>query len=209
MFLFWPVAWWVDRWQRDLCGNISVPVVWYVPGACYLLRQAVRAMPEVGVRSALPFLIQSVYPKRHLVKRLLGSAPRFMITASEFNRSVVCRAGWPAEDICVAPPGKPTGRSSAKKEEPIVFTTIRERLAGRPFYLFLGPPTGIRGIRPLLRAFDHLAGRQPDICLVCLFRSDPGRRGRGPPQKSGEGPSRRTHRLYLGIRWRSRSGCFS
>ena len=100
------------------------------PGACYLLRQAVRAVPDVGVRSALPFLIQSVYPKRHLVKRLRSSATSLMITASEFNRSAVCRAGWPAEDVFVVPPGKPTDRSSVKEDEPVVFNTTREQTCG-------------------------------------------------------------------------------
>jgi glycosyltransferase involved in cell wall biosynthesis len=95
-----------------------------------------------------------------------------MITASEFNRSAVCRAGWPADNVFVVPPGKPVDRTPAKGDEPIVFNAAQNKLAGRPFYLFLGPPTGIRGIRQLFQAFELLAGKRPDVCLVCLFRSD-------------------------------------
>jgi glycosyltransferase involved in cell wall biosynthesis len=172
--LFWPVAWCNARRQGDLRRRISIPIVWYVPGACYLAHQAVRAIPDLGVRPVLPFLLQSLYPKRYLVKRLRSPATSLMITASQFNRSAVCWAGWPGEDVFVVPPGKPADRVPTDGQEPTAFNAARSRLGGRPFYLYLGPPARIRGIRQLLEAFDLLAGRRTDVCLVCLFRSDPG-----------------------------------
>jgi glycosyltransferase involved in cell wall biosynthesis len=171
--LFWPVAWCNARRQGDLLRRTSIPIVWYVPGACYLPRRAVRAIPDLGLRSAFPFLLQSLYPKKYLVKRLQSRATSLMITVSLFNRSAVCRAGWPAEDVFVVPPGKPVNPASGNGEEPTVFNATRGRLGGRPFYLYLGPPERIRGIRQLLEAFDLLASRRADVCLVCLFRSDP------------------------------------
>jgi glycosyltransferase involved in cell wall biosynthesis len=171
--LFWPVAWCSARRQGALLAQTSIPIVWYVPGACYLARQALRALPDLGVRSGLPFLLQALYPKRRLIKRLRRPATSLMITASPFNQSVVCRAGWPADEVFVVPPGKPMDRVPGNDQEPIVFNTIRSRLGGRPFYLYLGPPTRIRGIRQLLQAFGRLARRRADVCLVCLFRSDP------------------------------------
>jgi glycosyltransferase involved in cell wall biosynthesis len=171
--LFWPVAWRCDRGQDGLLRNPSLPVVWYVPGACYSLRQAVRAVPDLGVRAALPFVIQSVYPKRHLVKRLRRPGASLMITGSQFSRSAVHRAGWPAEDVFFIPPGKAVTRTPPNGDEPAVFRAVQSKLRGRPFYLFLGPPTNIRGIRQLFQAFNLLASRQPEVCLVCLFRSDP------------------------------------
>lgn len=172
--LFWPVAWCGARRQRELLRTVPVPIVWYIPGATHLLRQGVRAIRDVGVRTALPFLWQSVYPKKYLIKRILGPATGLMITASQFNRSALCRAGWPADDVFAVPPGRPTDCVPANGDEPTVFNAVQSRLGGRPFYLFLGPPTGIRGTRPLLQAFNMLAGRQPEVCLVCLFRSDAG-----------------------------------
>jgi len=170
--LFWPVAWYGARRQGDWLRKTSLPIVWYVPGACYSLRQAIRAVSGLGVRSALPFLMQSVYPKRLFLKRIWSPATGLMITASEFTRLAVRRAGWPADDVFVVPPGKPADGMPAHGDEPIVFNTLQSKLAGRPFYLFLGPPTRIRGIRPLLKAFDWLAGQRTDVWLVCLFRSD-------------------------------------
>ena len=171
--LFWPVAWRSARRQGDLRARTSIPIVWYVPGACYLPRQAVRALPDLGVRSTLPFLLQALYPKRQLVKKLRGSATSLMITLSPFNRSAVCRAGWPSDEVFVVPPGRPVDGVSVNGQEPTVFHAVKSRLAGRPFYLYLGPPTRIRGIRQLFEAFDLLARRRADVCLVCLFRSDP------------------------------------
>jgi glycosyltransferase involved in cell wall biosynthesis len=96
-----------------------------------------------------------------------------MITVSPFNRSAVCRAGWPADDVFAVPPGKPADPVPVKGREPTVFHAMESRLGGRPFYLYLGPPARIRGIRQLFEAFDLLARRRADVCLVCLFRSDP------------------------------------
>ncbi len=169
--LFWPVAWYSPRRQGKALGT-TIPTVWYLPGACYSLRQAVRAIPDLGVRLALPFVLQAVYPKRHLVKRLRRRTGDLMITASSFSRTAVCRAGWPAEEVFAIPPGKAPDHESTNDDTRMVFNTIRTRLAGRPFYLFLGPPTGIRGIRQLLQAFDRLARQRPEVCLMCLFRSD-------------------------------------
>ena len=171
--LFWPVAWCNARRQGELFRRTSVPVVWYVPGAYYLPRQAACAVPDLGLRSILPFLLQSLYPRRYLVRRLRRPAASLMITASQFNRAAVCRAGWPAEDVFVVPPGKPGNPACTNGQAPAVFSATRRRLGGRPFYLYLGPPTRIRGTRQLLEAFDLLAGRRANVCLVCLFRSDP------------------------------------
>ncbi len=169
--LFWPVAWYSPERQGRGLGT-TIPTVWYLPGACYSLGQVVRAIPDLGVRPVLPFVLQSVYPKRHLVKRLRRPGASLMITASSSTRTAVCQAGWPAEDVFAVPPGKTPDHESAHGDTLRVFNTIRARLAGRPFYLFLGPPTGIRGIRQLLQAFNRLAWQRPEVCLVCLFRSD-------------------------------------
>ncbi len=172
--LFWPMAWCGARRQSKLLRTVPVPIVWYIPGAFYPLRQAVRAIPDVGMKVSLPFLWQSVYPREYLIRRILSPATSLMITASQFNRSALCRAGWPADDVFAIPPGRPADHTPAYGDEPAVFNAVQSRLGDRPFYLFLGPPTGIRGIRPLLQAFNAVANTQSDVCLVCLFRSDPG-----------------------------------
>jgi len=170
--LFWPMAWCSARQQGKVLA-ISRPIVWYVPGACYSLRQALRAIPDLGVRSSLPFVLQSIYPKGRLVTKLCRPTASLMITASAFTRTAVCRAGWPGADVFGIPPGRAAARAPAGSDEPAVFSAVQSRLAGRPFYLFLGPPTGIRGIRQLLQAFEQLARQRSQVCLVCLFRSDP------------------------------------
>jgi glycosyltransferase involved in cell wall biosynthesis len=172
--LFWPVAWCGARRQRELRGWVSVPIVWYVPGACYRFGQAVRAAGHMNMKSALLFLLQSVYPREYLLTQICGPQADHIIAATEFTRSAVCRAGWPADRASAVLPGKPAVPFRRNGEEAAVFDAVQRKLACRPFYLFLGPPTGIRGTAQLLRAFDLVASRRSDICLVCLFRSDPG-----------------------------------
>ena len=170
--MFWPFAWRGAWRNRNLLEVMKIPIVWYVPGACYLFRQVLRAIPGLGLRSVLPFFVQSVYPKKCLVKHTSSPNARLMITASEYTRLAVCRAGWPAKDVFAAFPGKSSDRTSDGDDEPTVFEGVKRQLDGRPFYLFMGPPTAIRGINQLLKAFASLARKRPDVCLVCLFRSD-------------------------------------
>jgi glycosyltransferase involved in cell wall biosynthesis len=170
--IFWPFAWRGALRNRSLLKAMRVPVVWYVPGACYLFRQVVRAMGGLSLRSVMPFFVQSVYPRKYLVSHTLGPNARFMVTASEYTRLAVCRAGWRAQDVYSVFPGKSLGRTPDHSDRPWVFESVQRQIGGRPFYLFMGPAAAIRGTEPLLKAFASLAGKRPDVCLVCLFRSD-------------------------------------
>jgi glycosyltransferase involved in cell wall biosynthesis len=172
--LFWPVAWCGARRQRELLERVSAPIVWYVPGACYRLGPAVRAAATLDARSAALFLLQSIYPRRYLLRRIQSPRTDHIIAVSEFTRAALCRAGWPADNAFAILPGKSADPMDGSGEEPTIFQAVQRRLARRPYYLFLGPPTGIRGMGPLLRAFERVAGQRSDVCLVCLFRSDPG-----------------------------------
>lgn len=170
--IFWPFAWRGACYNSSLLEVIKVPIVWYVPGACYLFRQVVRAIPDLGARSVLPFFVQSVYPKKYLVRRTSSSNGGLIITASEHTRSAICQAGWPARNVFAVLPGKSSEPPPNGDGGPEVFEKIKRRLDGRPFYLFMGPPTAIRGVNQLLKAFASLARKRSDVCLVCLFRSD-------------------------------------
>ena len=74
--LFWPVAWCDARRQGGLLRRTSIPIVWYVPGACYLSRQAVRAMPDLGVQLDSPFPAAIALPE----KATRQKAPKSCVT---------------------------------------------------------------------------------------------------------------------------------
>jgi len=170
--LFWPFAWRGAYHNKSVIETVKVPIVWYVPGACYLFRQVVRAVPDLGARSVLPFFVQSIYPKRYLVRQTSSSNGGLIITASEHTRSAVCRAGWPARNAFAVLPGKSSETAPNGDGDPEVFQKINKQLDGRPFYLFMGPAAAIRGTNQLLKAFSSLARKRADLYLVCLFRSD-------------------------------------
>jgi glycosyltransferase involved in cell wall biosynthesis len=79
-------------------------------------------------------------------------------------------AGYPADLVREVPPGRaPVARAGEPSE---VARDIARAVAGRPFFLFFGPPNPIRGVLRLLDAFALLRQTHPESRLVCLFRSD-------------------------------------
>ena len=172
--VFLPAAWRGAARQKMLLEGVDMPVVWYVPGAYYLLNQVLKAIPNLNLRTVIPYLIQSLYPKKYLVKQMLSARSCSMITASDYTRQRACQAGWPPDKIFTILSGKPSHSELSEDGKPDIFKEISEKLARRPFYLFVGPPTSIRGIKQFFRAFVSLANKTDDVCLVCLFRSDSG-----------------------------------
>ena len=92
-----------------------------------------------------------------------------MIAITDLTARWIIKAGWPEDRIIVIPPGKEERITDRNAE---LQDSIKNWLAGRPFYLFMGPPGKIRGVYELLRAFEKTADKLRDICLVCLFRAD-------------------------------------
>lgn len=170
--LFWPVAWWKARRNAALAVKINISVVWYVPGSCYSLTHVLKAVPFLGVRPALPYLAQALYPKGHLVRKLRNSDNTFTVSMSEFTRMAVIRAGFPSENAYAILPGKSLLTLSSG-ERP-VFESVKAKLNGYPFFLFLGPPQAIRGIYQLISAFRKVVSKHQQARLVCLLRSDLG-----------------------------------
>ena len=169
--LFWPVAWHRANHKAKILKKINVPIVWYMPGAHYFVRNVLNSIPHIGMKPALPYLVQAVYPKRYLMKKLTADSKVLMVTMSEFNRRLAIGMGFPSENVIAIMPGKfPFCLFEGGSE---VFEKAKQKLQGRPFYLFFGPPTKIRGLNQLLTAFRTVALQCPDLRLVCLFRSDP------------------------------------
>ena len=170
--LFLPAAWCKASYQKKLVEAIDIPIVWYVPGAYYHFGQVLRSMKYLSLRTVIPYLIQSLYPKKYLISQMLSSNSNFLITTSEYTKQKVCQAGWSSNSVFTIYPGKPPRTELSENKKTEIYHVISKKLAGRQFYLFMGPPAAIRGINQLLKAFALLADKRKDVCLVCLFRSD-------------------------------------
>jgi glycosyltransferase involved in cell wall biosynthesis len=169
--IYWPLAWREPSWRLRLLGSLAVPIIGYFPGGDYRLRHVLYATRRIGWKATLPYLCEAVSPKSFTLRRLKRAGVRKLIAMTAHTARCAVRAGWPTKLVQVIPPGRDDhdvglfGEAALAKE----FVEWRRE---RPYYVFLGPPSAIRGIFELLEAFDRAADCQGDLCLVCLFRSD-------------------------------------
>lgn len=166
--LFWPLSWRQSRRRVSFVVNIDVPVVGYFPGGVYDVRAALVALGKIGIE-ALPYLLEALTPKRRKVAFLREAGVLGLIAQSETTARKMIQSGWPSDKVRVIYPARSPAEGTDVPKLPV---DIERWLAGRPYFLFLGPPSGIRGTGELLRAFDKVASEDGDITLVCLFRPD-------------------------------------
>ncbi len=169
--LYWPFAWWGAGKARKLLERLNLRIVGYVPGSRYLFRSVLRAIPSIGLRFSLPYLAQSLYSDSRLVAEMKRGGVGSAITMTEFSRRALIRGGWPEDRIVAIPPGK--SPVAIPETDAPVFRRVMESVGDKPFFLFFGPPTPIRGVNQLLDAFPRVAAANGDARLVCLFRADP------------------------------------
>ena len=167
--IYWPVAWREPAWRLRLLRSLEVPVVGYLPGGDYRLRHVLYATRRIGWKAALPYLCEAASAKSFTLRRLRRAGVKKLIAMTAHTAHCAVQAGWPTKLVQVIPPGRDhhglvKGAALAKD-----FVEWRK---DRPYFVFMGPPSAIRGIFELLEAFDQAADRIEELCLVCLFRSD-------------------------------------
>ena len=168
--LYWPFAWWGANKARALLAQLDVRIIGYIPGAAYMCQSVLCVIPSIGVRFSLPYLVQSLYPTKRLTSEMKRCGVESVITMTDFSRQELIRGGWPKSRIIAVAPGKSTVPKSDVKSP--TFQRVMDSVGDRPFFLFFGPPTAIRGVNQLLAAFSRLTSKHDDVCLVCLFRAD-------------------------------------
>jgi glycosyltransferase involved in cell wall biosynthesis len=168
--IVWPVVWREPYWRIKAVTCLRIPVVGYFPGGVYRLADVLYASKHVGLRGSLPYLADAVWPKQFQLRRWKKRGFKFLIAMTSFTAKVAVAEGWPGWLISAIPPGREEEQVEyARVSLPADFEEWRQN---RPFYVFAGPPSGIRGVYELLNAFDRLAEAHQDARLVCLFRSD-------------------------------------
>lgn len=172
--LYYPLAW---RLPLKKIGIIeekaNLKIVWYVPGAWYHLHHVSRAISSLGLKASLPYVYQAMIPRKLFVRQLLKTRVRPVITMTDYNKTMLEKSGYPAGQLFSIPPGK-TPLPVVDDLDSTCWNEVSVKLAGRPYFLFFGPPQPIRGVGHILRAFKKVIKKNNEICLVCLFRSDAG-----------------------------------
>lgn len=168
--VIWPLVWREPGWRTRVAGRLGVSLLGYFPGGVYRLRDTVYAIRRIGLRKSAPYLAEAIWPKAWQIRRWQSNGFTGMIALTQLTADTAVSSGWPADRIRAIPPGRDSHELSVdRKELSEGFVTWRR---GRPFYVFAGPPSGIRGVYELLKAFELMADSHSDVCLVCLFRSD-------------------------------------
>lgn len=169
--LYFPIA-----FARDYSRLVEIEqassclIIWYIPGGWYSVRQSAKAMCHIGVRAALPYLLQALIPKKFFFRRLGSTGSRNIIAMTEYTAENLLRSGYGAGHVFHAPPGKaPLAKSN---ETPECYPHYSNLLFGVKYFLFFGPPSPIRGIKQILKAFSTLIDQEEKCKLVCLFRGD-------------------------------------
>jgi len=168
--VFWPLAWREPAWRLHLAGSFCERLVGYFPGGVYQLGPVLRANRRLGARTLAPYLLEALAPKGRRLGAFRRSGVRDIIALSDHTARTVAGAGWPEDRVHTIYPGRDA--ASPGGEPPQLPAEVTEWLDGRPYYLFMGPPSAIRGVFELIAAFDRAAALRPEIALVCLFRAD-------------------------------------
>jgi glycosyltransferase involved in cell wall biosynthesis len=168
--IFWPVAWRESIQRIKVATDTNVPIVLWFPGGVYSLGACFHSLKRLGFGNTLPYLREALSNRGRQVANFNKYGVRAILAMTKTTADSAVTAGWHDAKSFVIPPGK--GNALQKNKLAALPVDFKEWLDYKPFYLFMGPPSGIRGIFELLEAFDLAADKNKEIRLVCLFRSD-------------------------------------
>jgi len=168
--VFWPVGWRESIRRIRIIGDFGIPIVGYFPGGCYSFQSVLFAIRHVGFRAILPYLLESVCQQVRPLNFLKKNGFRRLISMTKMTSDRAIASGWSRDQVYTIPPGRNNKIIDRKTQS--LPASILTWLKNRPYYLFVGPPSRIRGVYEMLEAFDKAAARIRDLCLICLFRPD-------------------------------------
>jgi len=165
--IFLPVSWSPNLLMRRLLGNLGGLRIAYVPGSVFEVSQVISVAWKMPLRAVLPYLAQAAFPTFLLSSSLRALGVSAIIVNSEYTRRHL--ESYVGTPTVVIPPGKddPTKFSLG-----ISASGVSSK-ATSPYFLFMGPPSNIRGINVLAEAYLRIADDPSVPSLLCLFRDDP------------------------------------
>ncbi len=168
--IFWPVTWRESKKRTNIVKSLKIPVVGWFPGGVYSFDSVFFVWKKMKLRETLPYFTETlcmILSKIGLLKQPQLDA---LITMTKTTADTANKTGWCDLKTYIIPPGKDSTSPAIKSCK--LNNTFQSWLDERPYFLFMGPPSKIRGIYELISAFEIAADQNRQICLVCLFRSD-------------------------------------
>lgn len=169
-FIIWPVTWFVNKRSFAVLSQIKAKRMVYFPGGLYKLNYFFRALKYVDFRSLLPYLVESVYPKKLTVSNLKKNGIDHAICFTQLTLDRLIQAGWDKAKGSAIYPGFD---ALPEQADELIYNRY---FADRPkkYFLFMGSPSPIRGSGFLIDAINHISSSSADIAFVFLIRSDKG-----------------------------------
>lgn len=163
--VFLPISWSGNTLMRELFDGLGTIRIGYLPGSAFEFPHLVGVIGKLPLRSLLPYLAQSLYPRPLLTRALSKLGLRALIANSDYSaRRLASVTNIPVSTI--APGHDPVEALPPVITEPTVIP------APTRYFLFMGPPLPIRGTFILLDAYKKVADQADIPPLLCLFRSD-------------------------------------
>jgi len=140
----------------------------YFPSSWYHKKTLLNICRKLPAVDAVYYGLESAMPGRWLTNVLGKRNIHGVLTISDYTARMIVKSGWSQSKLKVLPPGV-EAQVPSRQPSP-VFKDWSQRLSGKKYLLFMGPPKAIRGIHVLLKAFDMAAAQMEDVALVCLIR---------------------------------------
>lgn len=136
----------------------------YFSGGVYDIDSAFKLAKEWGWNIAKPYILESLVPKRLLVRKMRKAGITNAIGFTPYTTKICQKAGF-AESVCIQ-----TGKDDF--ENVVADECILEKynLKGKKWMLFSGAPAPTRGACELLKAIDKT--NEKDLRVVLLMRTD-------------------------------------
>jgi len=168
--IFWPISWRESLVRTHAVAKLNIPLIGYFPGGYYSLKTCFYAVKQMGLKLTKPYLIEAMVPHFLQLFYLKLKGFKRIITMTELTAKHVTGFSWKESEVVYIPAGKELEDDLSNIEA--LPSDFIQWLNQRSYFLFMGPPSSIRGIYELLKSFELAAQVNSDICLVCLFRSD-------------------------------------
>lgn len=164
--IFFPVSISGNRLIKRLIVNFRGTRIAYLPGSVFEFKNIMSITGKLPWRKVLPYLYQSIFPRFLFERSLVDMKCTTIITNSDYSQRRL-KFRRDIKKITI-PPGR-ENPSALQMEDGQTKTWGSPQLS---YFLFVGPPLDIRGIKVLLDAYSRIADDPSVPDLVCLFRSD-------------------------------------
>ena len=149
--VFWPVTWREPRWRTRVVAEQNICNIGWYPGGVYGVTDVLYALRKMGLRKTLAYIVEAVYPKRIQMAYMKKAGINGLLTMTHFTKSFAVNNGWPDKQAYTVLPGKETLDQGVQN----ISDEVTRWLGGKPFILFMGPPSAIRGVYEVLSAFEQ------------------------------------------------------